>query len=92
MYFVSILTLFIVTVDSNNEIEQRAKLVCNKPKNDGSIIGNENHPDVFSKKKLKNPELRFYFNNETQRCEAIQFCGPQVNEYNFGSVIDCFEL
>ena len=57
MYFVSILTLFIVTVDSNNEIEQ--KLVCNKPKNDGTIIDDENHLDVFSKKKLKNPELRF---------------------------------
>lgn len=59
MHFVSILTLIIVTVDSNNDIKQRANLVCNKPKNDGSIIDDESHLDVFSKKKLKNPELRF---------------------------------
>ena len=80
MYFVSIITLFIVTVDSNNEIEQKS--VCNKPKNDGTIFEGG----------LKNPELRFYFNNKTQRCEAFQFYGPHVNENNFGSVKECFEF
>lgn len=75
-----------------SESEKRAKEVCIKPRNNGSMFEGEKPVFVFLKEKLKNPELRFYFNNKHQRCEVFQYYGPHVNENNFGSLRDCFEF
>ena len=61
---------------------------CFDPKNDGSSRS-EKYETGPRQKKLKIPELRFYYNNTNERCEAFRFHGPYVNRNNFATLKDC---
>ena len=67
---------------------KRAKQTCLQPKNEGDI-----KPETHHRKgpKLNYPDLRFYYNNATERCEAFHFSGPYTNANNFATLKGCHE-